>query len=122
MGRRATLIAEAARAGSSRLLHAGLRWWVQRERVAVDVSALRERGGREARSGFVFGLAAGNFGFTATRLRAVLPLFVANKGEIYDWAQLGVPEVPNDACLQLIELCSTTTTGTVRGGGKIAHG
>lgn len=65
---------------------------------------------------------AGNFGFTTTRMRTVLPLFVANKGETYDWAGLGISEVPNDACLQLIQLCSTTTTGTVRGGGKIAHG
>jgi hypothetical protein len=65
---------------------------------------------------------AGNFGFTATRLRTVLPLFVANKGETYDWALIGLSEVPNDACLMLIQLCSTTTTGTVRGGGKIAHG
>jgi hypothetical protein len=65
---------------------------------------------------------AGNFGFTATRLRTVSPLHVANKGEVYDWAQIGLAEVPNDACLELIQLCSTTTTGTVRGGGKIAHG
>lgn len=65
---------------------------------------------------------AGNFGFTATRMRTVAPLFVANKGEVYDWAALGLPEVPNGACLQLIQICSTTTTGTVRGGGKIAHG
>lgn len=65
---------------------------------------------------------AGNFGFTATRMRTVLPLFVANKGETYDWAAIGLSEVPNDACLMIIELCSTTNTGTVRGGGKIAHG
>lgn len=65
---------------------------------------------------------AGNFGFTATRMRTVLPLFVANKGEVYDWAALGMPEVPNDSCLSLIQICSTTSTGTVRGGGKIAHG
>lgn len=65
---------------------------------------------------------AGNVGFTATRMHTVLPLFAANKGETFDWAALGLSEVPNDACLQLIELCSTTTTGAVRGGGKIAHG
>lgn len=65
---------------------------------------------------------AGNFGFTATRMRTVVPLFVANKGEVSDWAQIGLSEVPNDACLMLIQLASTTTTGTVRGGGKIAHG
>lgn len=65
---------------------------------------------------------AGNFGFTATRPRTALPLPLANKTEVADWAQLGLPEVPNDACLQLVMLTSTTTTGTLRGGGKIAHG
>lgn len=65
---------------------------------------------------------AGNFGFTATRMRTVLPLFVANKGETFDWAAIGLSEVPNDACLMIIELCATTNTGAVRGGGKIAHG
>lgn len=65
---------------------------------------------------------AGNFGFTATRPRITMPLNIANKTEIYDWAQLGFPEIYNSSCLFPIELCSTTTTGTVRGGGKIAHG
>lgn len=66
--------------------------------------------------------AAGNFGFTATRPRMTMPLYIANKAEVFDWAALGFPEIKNYACLSLIELCSTTTTGTVRGGGKIAHG
>ena len=65
---------------------------------------------------------AGNFGITATRPRTAVSTFVANKYEAFDWAQLGSPEVPNGACLALIMLCSTTTTGTVRGQGKIAHG
>lgn len=62
---------------------------------------------------------AGNFGFTAVRPRTMLPLPTANKPEAADWAQLGLPLVPNDACLMLATLCSTTTTGTLRGGGKI---
>lgn len=62
---------------------------------------------------------AGNFGFTAVRPRAALPLLVANKTETFDWAQLGIPVVPNDACLMLALLTSTTSTGTLRGGGKI---
>lgn len=66
--------------------------------------------------------AAGNFGFTATRLRATLPTDVANKSEVYDWAQLGLPEIYNSSALFLIVMCTTTTTGIVRGGGKIAHG
>lgn len=65
---------------------------------------------------------AGNFGFTATRPRMTMPLNVANKTETFDWAALGLPEIYNSSCLFPIQLCSTTTTGTVRGGGKIAHG
>jgi hypothetical protein len=65
---------------------------------------------------------AGNFGFTATRPRMDMPLPLANKKEIFNWADLGFPEVFNSSCLFPLELCSTTTTGTVRGGGKLAHG
>ena len=65
---------------------------------------------------------AGSFGFTATRPRMTMPLLLANKMEAFDWAQLGLPEIFNSSCLSLIELCSNTSTGTVRGGGKIAHG
>lgn len=65
---------------------------------------------------------AGSFGVTATRPRMTMPLPLANKMEIFDWAALGLPEIFNGSCLSLIELCSTTNTGTVRGGGKIAHG
>ncbi|HBH37613.1 MAG TPA: hypothetical protein DDX06_04430 [Curvibacter sp.] len=65
---------------------------------------------------------AGSFGVTATRPRTAVNANVANKYEQFDWAQLGLPEIPNDSCLMLVMLCSTTTTGTVRGQGKIAHG
>lgn len=65
---------------------------------------------------------AGNFGFTATRQRITMPLNLANKTEIFDWALLGFPEIYNNSCLTIIELCSTTTTGIVRGGGKLTHG
>lgn len=65
---------------------------------------------------------AGNFGFTCTRQRTALPLPLNNKTEVGDWASLGLPEVPNDSCLQIVMPTSTTSTGTLRGGGKIAHG
>lgn len=65
---------------------------------------------------------AGNFGITASRPRIVCPLPLANFTQTFDWAQLGFPEIYNSSCLWPIVLCSTTTTGTVRGGGKIAHG
>lgn len=65
---------------------------------------------------------AGNFGFTFTRPRAYCPTLLANKSEVYDWASLGVPEIVNDSCLTIMVVPSTTSSGTLRGGGKIAHG
>ena len=65
---------------------------------------------------------AGSFGVTATRPRMTLPLPLANKMEVFDWALLGLPEIFNSSCLFPIQLASTTNTGAVRGGGKISHG
>ena len=62
---------------------------------------------------------AGNFGFTAVRPRTAIMLPVANKTEVVDWALLGLPVIPTDACLMYALLTSTTTTGTLRGGAKI---
>lgn len=64
---------------------------------------------------------AGNFGFTYARQRTVMPLPLANKAEYFDWAALGCPEIPNDSCLMLVMTTSTTSTGTLRGQGKIIH-
>jgi hypothetical protein len=47
--------------------------------------------------------AAGNFGFTATRPRITMPIYIANKSEVFDWAALGFPEIKNYACLSLID-------------------
>ena len=65
---------------------------------------------------------AGSFGVTATRPRMTLPLPVGNKMEVADWQFLGLPEIYNSSCLFPLVLTSTTSSGTVRGGGKIAHG
>lgn len=65
---------------------------------------------------------AGSFGVTATRQRVVMPVLVANRNEVMDWAQLGLPEIYNDSCLMVIQFASTTTTGIVRMQGKIPHG
>lgn len=64
----------------------------------------------------------GSFGVTATRPRMTMPLPLANKTEIFDWAALGLPEIFNSSCLFPLVITSTTSTGTVRGGGKISHG
>lgn len=65
---------------------------------------------------------AGNFGITATRPRTMMALPLLNKAEVADWAALGLPSVPNDSCLMMLMMCATTSTGIVRGQGKIAHG
>lgn len=65
---------------------------------------------------------AGNFGITFTRPRAYIPTQVANLSEDYDWAALGLPSVPNGSCLFFTVIPSTTSSGTLRGGGKIIHG
>lgn len=65
---------------------------------------------------------AGNFGITATRAKTAISCPIANKIEVADWAALGLPSVPNNACLSMRMLCITTGTGTLRGQGKIAHG
>ena len=66
--------------------------------------------------------AAGNFGVTATRPRMTLFMPIANAKFVSNWADLGFPSIANGSCLFPIVLCSTTTTGTLRGGGKVVHG
>ena len=65
---------------------------------------------------------AGNFGVTATRPRVSLGCPVPNMKWSADWASLPVSETPNGSCLFVIQIAGATSTGTVRGGGKIAHG
>ncbi len=66
--------------------------------------------------------AAGNFGVTATRPRVSLGLPVANIKWSADWASLPISETPNLSCLFPLVIAGSATTGTLRGGGKIAHG
>ena len=64
----------------------------------------------------------GSFGITATRPRMSLSAPIANYKMTADWSALGLPEIYNSSCLFPLVITSTTSTGTVRGGGKIAHG
>lgn len=65
---------------------------------------------------------AGSFGVTATRQRTAMSAPIANKIETFDWAALGFPPVPNDSCLFGMLLSTATSTGTIKGQGKIIHG
>ena len=64
----------------------------------------------------------GNFGITCTKHIASLYKPLANARFTSDWANLGLPLIPNQACLSLIQLAGATSTGAVRATGKIAHG
>lgn len=64
---------------------------------------------------------AGSFGVTATRQRTGMSAPIANKIEPFDWASLGIPEIPNDSCLFGMLLSSATSTGAIKGQGKIIH-
>jgi hypothetical protein len=56
VARRTTLFAEAAREGDSTLLHAGVRWWLKKERFALDLAWQRQRVPGSIDSGVVVGL------------------------------------------------------------------
>ena len=64
---------------------------------------------------------AGAFGVTATRLRGSVFAPVANCKYGCNWADLPLNEIPAKACMMLFVLPSTTSSGTVRGGGKVSH-
>lgn len=66
---------------------------------------------------------AGNFGVTASRHRTIMATdAVANRTANFDWAQIGLPKIRNNSCLFGMMLCTTTSTGTVKGYGKIVQG
>lgn len=65
---------------------------------------------------------AGNFGVTATRPRVSLGCPVANNKWSADWASLPLGEIPNSSCLFPLIISGATSTGTIRGSGKLAHG
>lgn len=65
---------------------------------------------------------AGSFGVTATRYRAANYAPVLNARFTANWADLGLPEIPNSSCLFGVIATATTSTGAVRGTGKIIHG
>lgn len=65
---------------------------------------------------------AGSLGVTATRPRASLGMPVLNMKWSADWAALPICEIPNDSALFAIILAGATSTGTLRGSSKLAHG
>lgn len=64
----------------------------------------------------------GNVGITLLRRIAEIPIMVANSGQILDSFGVGLPALPDDACLALAVFCSTTATGTLLGALDIVAG
>lgn len=60
---------------------------------------------------------AGSWGITASRRIASVNSAVANRMEVFDYRALGLPPIPNRACLYMLQLCITTSTGIAAGGG-----
>lgn len=65
---------------------------------------------------------AGNYGITATKIITTVSCPLLNYGVVYDWAQLGFPVVADSACLFLVVLAGTTSSGTVVGTAKLIQG
>lgn len=60
---------------------------------------------------------AGSWGITAGRRITTVNSAVANRVEVFDYRALGLPPIPNQACLWMAQLCITTSTGAAVGGG-----
>ena len=54
--RRVTGFAKFAAQGEARLAHGGVRWWLRREKVALDISVFRRREGASNSRGWVIGM------------------------------------------------------------------
>ena len=58
---------------------------------------------------------AGAFGITLLRRIAEIPLASPNIPTVLDLFDMGLPDVPDDACLFMMVLCSATNTGVISG-------
>lgn len=65
---------------------------------------------------------AGNFGVTVTRYRVGGMAPLANARFTMDWAQTGLPEIPNSSCLFPVLLPAVSSNTTIRATGKVIHG
>lgn len=64
---------------------------------------------------------AGSFGITATRKRGSLFMPIANAMFNANWADIPLCEIRQESCLFPMMLCSTTSSGAMRGVSKVSH-
>lgn len=65
---------------------------------------------------------AGSWGITAVKEHGMFPTNTANIGALYDFAQVGMHDIPDTADLMAYVLTSTTSTGVVAGMLRIIKG
>jgi len=65
---------------------------------------------------------AGDFGLVLLRRLVEIPYAYGATGGGQDAFSAGLPEVPNDACIAALMLCSTSSTGAVYGSLRIVEG
>lgn len=65
---------------------------------------------------------AGNFGLTIRRPIQWLPMPLVNVAQVFGYAETGLAEIPTDACLELVVLATTTSTGVFHGMVSVAQG
>ena len=65
---------------------------------------------------------AGNFGVTLMRELARIPIILANLPASLDAIALGMPVIPDNACLAFAFVSTTTSTGAVQGLVALAQG
>lgn len=65
---------------------------------------------------------AGSFGVTAVRVLGEMACDTANAFRKADWAMIELPILADDACLELMTIPSSTTSGTVVGRALIVQG
>lgn len=65
---------------------------------------------------------AGDVGITLVRRLLEIPLNVAGVAAALDAFAAGMPQIPNDACLGLMLLCTGTSTGNVQGSLNVVQG
>lgn len=65
---------------------------------------------------------AGSFGVTAVKFLTSVCCLSALGSVREDWAGLGFPKVEDNACLTMLVLCGTTSTGAIVGNAKLVQG
>mgnify|MGYP000196157992 FL=1 len=65
---------------------------------------------------------AGNIGLSIRKPIQTIPLPLVNVGVVLGYAETGMAVIPTDACLELVCLATTTSTGIINGSIQVGQG